>query len=319
MFVIVQINDNGFVLAKANAIIYANEDRLISALRDFKPDIGQRYTFVEIKRNLPLKVTPVAVLHKLKLGMGIDTALITLRDDLFTNFVKNGLLPDQQIISKGVSKTVDLGKPGILNDAQIAFLCQGEKPMIENFVDHQVKTRKVPESNIPLVKAHMEDYEVCEDERIVSYGLSSFGYDFRVDRKFKLFTNLNASVIDPLNFSEDNYVEREGDSIIIPPNSFVLASTVERFNMPDDVVAICVGKSTLARVGCSPIITPLEPGWSGYLTLEYANHTSLPMILRAGQGGGQLMFFRGMRPDVTYGDRGGKYMDQPAGPVNARV
>lgn len=180
---------------------------------------------------------------------------------------------------------------GILCDWQIAELCKGENPMISPYVDESVKVN-------------------AKGERILSYGVSSFGYDTRVAPEFKIFTNVNSTIVDPKQFDQKNFVEVNGDHCIIPPNSFVLARTLERFNMPDDVVGICVGKSTIARVGIICLVTPLEPGWEGYLTLEFANTTPLPAKLYANEGGLQIQFWKGMRPRTTYRDRGGKYQGQ---------
>jgi dCTP deaminase len=143
----------------------------------------------------------------------------------------------------------------------------------------------------------------------ISYGQSSYGYDIRVAGEFKVFTNVHSVVVDPKSFSDSSFVDVYGDCVI-PGNSFALARTVERFRMPDDVMAICVGKSTYARCGIIVNVTPLEPGWEGYLTLEISNTTPLPARIYANEGIAQLLFFAGARPDVTYGDRGGKYMDQ---------
>lgn len=165
------------------------------------------------------------------------------------------------------------------------------KPMIFPFVNHSVNRNE-------------------KNEKILSYGLSSFGYDFRIAPEFKIFTNINNTIVDPKAFDEKAFVHHEGDVCIIPPNSFVLARTVEMFHMPDDVVGICVGKSTIARVGINCLVTPVEPGWNGYLTLEFANTTPLPAKLYANEGGLQIQFYRGKRPRVTYSDRGGKYQGQ---------
>lgn len=151
-----------------------------------------------------------------------------------------------------------------------------------------------------------------QKDKIISYGLTSFGYDFRVADEFKIFTNVHSKVADPKEFDQDNYVDFKGDVCTIPPNGFVLARTLERFHMPDDVVGVCVGKSTYARVGIQCLVTPAEPGWEGYLTLEFANLTPTPAKLYANEGGFQMQFFRGQRPQVTYRDRGGKYQGQAA-------
>lgn len=188
-------------------------------------------------------------------------------------------------------------------------------PMIENFIGKQVKTRKIPNRNQDSSFHYLEP----EDQRIVSYGLSSFGYDFRVANEFKIFTNINSTVVDPLNFDDRCFTDFVGDVCIVPPNSFVLARTVEKFNIPPDIVGICTGKSTIARSGLSILVTPLEPNWSGFLTLEFANTTPLPVKLHSGMGGGQIMFYRGNRPDVTYADRNGKYQNQGPEVVTPRV
>jgi dCTP deaminase len=152
-------------------------------------------------------------------------------------------------------------------------------------------------------------------EKIVSFGLTSFGYDVRPGRNFKIFTNINSSIVDPKNVDPKSFVDFEGDVCIIPPNSFVLANTMERFCLPRNVVADCLGKSTYARCGISIMVTPLEPEWEGYLTLEFANTTPLPAKLYAGEGCGQIRFFQGEDCEVSYKDRAGKYMDQPDRPV----
>jgi dCTP deaminase len=157
-------------------------------------------------------------------------------------------------------------------------------------------------------------------EKIVSYGLTSFGYDVRCGREFKIFTNINSTLIDPKNFDDKNFVDFVGDVCIIPPNSFVLARTMERFDLPRDIVADCVGKSTYARCGISIMVTPLEPEWDGYLTLEFANTTPLPAKLYAGEGCGQIRFFRGSEGcETSYRDRGGKYLGQTDKPVTPKM
>jgi dCTP deaminase len=149
------------------------------------------------------------------------------------------------------------------------------------------------------------------EDKIISYGLSSFGYDIRIARKFKIFTNINSTIVDPKNFDPKSFVDFEGDSCIIPPNSFVLAHSVERFDVPEDICGIVVGKSTYARTGISCLCTPVEPGWTGHLTLEFANTTPLPAKIYASEGGCQIVFFRGQTPSVTYSNRDGKYQCQP--------
>jgi len=145
----------------------------------------------------------------------------------------------------------------------------------------------------------------------VSYGLSSYGYDLRVASEFKIFTNLNTAVVDPKNFSEDSFVEYSGDVCVIPPNSFALARSVEYFRIPRNVITICLGKSTYARCGIIVNVTPFEPEWEGYVTLEISNTTPLPAKVYAHEGLAQVLFFETEDVcEVSYGDRKGKYMGQ---------
>ena len=145
----------------------------------------------------------------------------------------------------------------------------------------------------------------------ISFGLSSYGYDARVANEFKVFTNVNSEVIDPKNFKSTNFITRSGNECIIPPNSFALASTMEYFKIPDDVMVICLGKSTYARCGIIVNVTPLEPGWEGYVTLEFSNTTPLPAKIYANEGVAQFIFLKGNeKPNITYADRNGKYMKQ---------
>ena len=145
----------------------------------------------------------------------------------------------------------------------------------------------------------------------ISYGLSSYGYDARVSNEFKIFTNVNSEVIDPKNFKQSNFISKKVSECIVPPNSFVLASTVEYFKIPNDIMVICLGKSTYARCGIIVNVTPLEPGWEGYVTLEFSNTTPLPAKVYANEGAAQFIFLKGNeKPEVTYADRDGKYMKQ---------
>ena len=145
----------------------------------------------------------------------------------------------------------------------------------------------------------------------ISYGLSSFGYDARVSNEFKIFTNINSEIIDPKNFKQNNFISKNGEECTIPPNSFVLSSTVEYFKIPNDVMVICLGKSTYARCGIIVNVTPLEPSWEGYVTLEFSNTTPLPAKIYANEGAAQFIFLKGNeKPDITYADRKGKYMKQ---------
>ena len=148
-------------------------------------------------------------------------------------------------------------------------------------------------------------------EGVISYGLSSYGYDARVAPEFRIFTNVDNALVDPKNFSDQSFVERNGDSCVIPPNSFVLARTVEYFRIPRDVLVICLGKSTYARCGMIVNVTPLEPEWEGHVTLEISNTTPLPARVYAHEGICQFLFLRGSEgPEVSYADRKGKYMRQ---------
>ena len=145
----------------------------------------------------------------------------------------------------------------------------------------------------------------------ISYGLSSFGYDARVSNEFKIFTNVNSEIVDPKNFKLNNFISKKGDECIIPPNSFVLSSTVEYFRIPNDVMVICLGKSTYARCGIIVNVTPLEPSWEGNVTLEFSNTTPLPAKIYANEGAAQFIFLKGNeKPNITYADRNGKYMKQ---------
>lgn len=145
----------------------------------------------------------------------------------------------------------------------------------------------------------------------ISYGLSSFGYDIRVAPEFKVFTNVHNVVVDPKSFDDRSFVDVDTDECIIPPNSFALARTVEYFRIPRDVLVICLGKSTYARCGIIVNVTPLEPTWEGYLTLEISNTTPLPAKIYANEGISQLLFFQGNdAPEVAYADRAGKYQNQ---------
>lgn len=146
---------------------------------------------------------------------------------------------------------------------------------------------------------------------VISYGLSSYGYDLRVSGEFKIFTNVNSAIIDPKEFDERSFVSLHGDSVIVPPNSFALARSMEYFRIPRDVLAICVGKSTYARCGIIVNVTPLEPEWEGFVTLEISNTTPLPARVYAHEGLCQILFFRAHEPcQISYADRKGKYQKQ---------
>ncbi len=146
---------------------------------------------------------------------------------------------------------------------------------------------------------------------VISYGLSSYGYDLRVADEFKIFTNINAVMVDPKNFDERSFVAMQSECAIIPPNSFALARSVEYFKIPRDVLTICVGKSTYARCGIIVNVTPFEPEWEGFVTLEISNTTPLPAKIYANEGLCQILFFQSDEPcEISYADRKGKYQAQ---------
>lgn len=148
-------------------------------------------------------------------------------------------------------------------------------------------------------------------EGVISYGLSSYGYDARVADEFKIFTNVDSATIDPKAFAAASFVDRKTDVCIIPPNSFALARTVEYFKVPRDVLVICLGKSTYARCGIIVNVTPLEPEWEGHVTIEISNTTPLPAKIYANEGIAQFIFLKGNAPcQTSYADRAGKYMKQ---------
>ena len=147
--------------------------------------------------------------------------------------------------------------------------------------------------------------------KLISYGVSSFGYDVRCSNEFKVFTNINSAVVDPKNFDANSFVDVKSDVCVIPPNSFALARTIEYFKIPRKVLTICLGKSTYARCGIIVNVTPLEPEWEGHVTLEFSNTTNLPAKLYAGEGVAQMIFLESDEDcEVSYRDRGGKYQGQ---------
>jgi dCTP deaminase len=150
-----------------------------------------------------------------------------------------------------------------------------------------------------------------DGQRIISYGTSSYGYDVRCASEFKIFTNINSTIVDPKNFDERSFVDVSAAVCIIPPNSFALARTVEYFRIPRSVLTICLGKSTYARCGIIVNVTPLEPEWEGHVTLEFSNTTPLPARIYANEGVAQMLFFESDEVcEISYRDRGGKYMGQ---------
>jgi len=162
----------------------------------------------------------------------------------------------------------------------------------------------------------IEPFEPCQIResrhgRIISYGTSSYGYDIRCSDEFKIFTNINSAIVDPKNFDASSFVDLQSDVCIIPPNSFALARTVEYFRIPRTVLTLCLGKSTYARCGIIVNITPLEPEWEGYVTLEFSNTTPLPAKIYANEGVAQVVFFESDEScETSYKDRAGKYQGQ---------
>lgn len=186
------------------------------------------------------------------------------------------------------------------------------RPMIEPFVNNQVRVRKGP-----LAQGY--DGPVPTHIDAISYGVSSYGYDVRVADEFKVFTNVHGGRVDPKNFDPKNYVDITGPELIIPPNGFALARTVEYMRIPRNVLTICLGKSTYARCGIIVNVTPLEPEWEGHVTLEFSNTTNLPAVVYANEGVAQFLFLESDEDCKTsYKDRQGKYQGQ-TGVVTPRM
>ncbi len=171
--------------------------------------------------------------------------------------------------------------------------------------DHWISRMAVEQKMIePFIADQVRD-------GVISYGLSSYGYDIRVADEFKIFTNVYSAVVDPKHFNPDSMVDFKGEICVIPPNSFALARTVEYFRIPRDVLTICLGKSTYARCGIIVNVTPFEPEWEGFVTLEISNTTPLPARIYAGEGIAQVLFFQADEPcRVSYADKKGKYQRQ---------
>jgi dCTP deaminase len=175
---------------------------------------------------------------------------------------------------------------GLKNDAWIRRMARDYR-MIDPFVDGQVR------------------------DDVISYGLSSYGYDIRVTDEFKIFTNVHSAIVDPKHFNPASFVDYQGEVCVIPPNSFVLARTIEYFRIPRGVLTMCLGKSTYARCGLIVNVTPFEPEWEGYVTLEISNTTPLPARIYANEGIAQVIFFEADEVcEVSYADRNGKYQAQ---------
>ncbi|MGQ0752805.1 MAG: dCTP deaminase [Betaproteobacteria bacterium] len=173
--------------------------------------------------------------------------------------------------------------------------------------------RRMAEQHQMIAPFEPGQVKYANGHRLVSYGTSSYGYDIRCSNEFKIFTNINTTIVDPKNFDERSFVDFRGDACIIPPNSFALARTVEYFRIPRNVLTVCLGKSTYARCGIIVNVTPLEPEWEGYVTLEFSNTTPLPARIYANEGVAQVIFLESAADDVcqiSYKDRGGKYQGQ---------
>jgi dCTP deaminase len=171
--------------------------------------------------------------------------------------------------------------------------------------------RRMAETQGMISPFESEQVRYVNDEKIVSYGTSSYGYDVRCADEFKVFTNINSSVVDPKQFDPQSFIDIKADVCIIPPNSFALARTVEYFKIPRSVLTICLGKSTYARCGIIVNVTPLEPEWEGHVTLEFSNTTNLPAKIYANEGVAQMVFLESDEIcSTSYADRGGKYQGQ---------
>jgi dCTP deaminase len=243
--------------------------------------------------------------------------------------IENGLTPlflhkqgDHWVLrDTGVPAEHYLGEIRELTREEKRNWLQVHGALIEPFESGQVRYRtKEDVVHLPAPVIGSKYAHFVEQEKIVSYGLSSYGYDVRCADEFKIFTNINSTVVDPKNFDEKSFVDFKGDVCVIPPNSFALARTVERFKIPRDVLTICLGKSTYARCGIIVNVTPFEPEWEGYVTLEFSNTTPLPAKIYANEGVAQVLFLQSDEAcDVSYKDRGGKYMNQGDQPVCPKV
>lgn len=175
----------------------------------------------------------------------------------------------------------------------------------DKWIRHMAKNHGMIE---PFAHEQVRD---TQDKRVISYGVSSYGYDVRCADEFRVFTNINSVIVDPKNFAEQSFVSLQNDVCIIPPNSFALARSVEYFRIPRNVLTICLGKSTYARCGIIVNVTPLEPEWEGHVTLEFSNTTPLPAKIYAHEGVAQMLFLESDEVcEISYKDRGGKYQGQ---------
>lgn len=214
----------------------------------------------------------------------------------------------------------------LLNDRQIKSLCVDSDDGVY-WTCLGIKHSRCIAHDAPMItpftpkQIREPDYSVVPGgiKKIISHGLTTAGYDIMLEPFYKKFSNHKGTIIDVLNFDEECLIDEVGPSVIIPPHSYILGYSVEEFNLPRQVMGRCVGKSTLARCGILVNVTPLEAGWRGRLTLEIANSTPCPIKIYANMGIAQIQFEAIDDPEVSYGDRNGKYQDQEARPVVARL
>ena len=177
--------------------------------------------------------------------------------------------------------------------------------------DNWIKKMSLEKDMISPFESSQVKFNSESNEKLISYGLSSYGYDVRCANEFKVFTNIHSATVDPKKFDSSSFIDVIQNECVIPPNSFALARTIEYFKIPENVMVICLGKSTYARCGIIVNVTPLEPGWEGHVTLEFSNTTPLPAKIYANEGVAQFIFIKGNeKPNVTYASRKGKYMKQ---------
>lgn len=219
-----------------------------------------------------------------------DPALLALRGLTGTPSPQFVFSQDAGRHSLSIAPIPPIVIPGIQNDTWISWMAK-HREMISPFADAQVRSTE-------------------SGERVISYGVSSYGYDARLADEFKVFSNIDNPLIDPKEFTDNCFVSRQAQRLIIPPHGFVLARTLEYFKIPNDTLVICLGKSTYARCGLLINVTPLEPGWEGHVTLEISNTTPIPAVIYAFEGICQFLFFRGAPCEINYAQRNGKYMGQ---------
>lgn len=264
-----------------------------------------------------------------------------IRNGYYVEVCEDRVNPVYHVHGENDAKALNAGGQVIrkATDDEAVRLYGWGRPMIEPFSPTQVRTRDReptkqeltdfnrshqmhkdepwydPDWNMPsnAVFGDGLGYRFKDDEKIISYGTSSYGYDIRCAPEFKVFTNVHSAVVDPKNFDDRSFVQMDGMSCLIPPNSFVLARSMEYLRIPRDVLVVCLGKSTYARCGIIVNVTPLEPEWEGHITLEFSNTTNLPARIYAEEGCAQLLFLQADKNDIcgtSYRDRDGKYQGQ---------